>query len=199
MLTEARLLSPLVDAHLAASDHERALAAAERLRALARSTSRLVGAYAALASARLALATGDELGGREQAMRSLEAFGALAMPHEAAAARLELARSLVAELPELAREEAQAAWGVYKELGARSGMDAAALVLRRLGRRPAGDLTPRESEVLELVARGLTNAAIAQTLFISEKTAGHHVSRILSKLGARNRAEAAVRAAQLRE
>jgi DNA-binding NarL/FixJ family response regulator len=121
------------------------------------------------------------------------------MPHEAAAARLELARSLVDELPELAREEAQTAWNVYKELGARSGMDAAVLVLRRLGRRPVGDLTPRESEVLELVARGLTNAAIAQTLFISEKTAGHHVSRILSKLGARNRAEAAVRAAQLRE
>jgi DNA-binding NarL/FixJ family response regulator len=43
----------------------------------------------------------------------------------------------------------------------------------------------------------MTNAQIGQTLFISEKTAGHHVSRILSKLGVRNRAEAATHAVRL--
>jgi DNA-binding NarL/FixJ family response regulator len=43
----------------------------------------------------------------------------------------------------------------------------------------------------------MTNAQIAKTLFISEKTAGHHVSRILSKLGVRNRAEAATHLARL--
>jgi DNA-binding NarL/FixJ family response regulator len=52
-------------------------------------------------------------------------------------------------------------------------------------------LTPREAEVPALVARGYTNREIAATLVISVKTAGVHVSHILSKLGAANRLEAA--------
>jgi DNA-binding CsgD family transcriptional regulator/tetratricopeptide (TPR) repeat protein len=52
-------------------------------------------------------------------------------------------------------------------------------------------LTPREREVLALVADGRTNRQIADELFISEKTASVHVSNILGKLGAGNRAEAA--------
>jgi DNA-binding NarL/FixJ family response regulator len=52
-------------------------------------------------------------------------------------------------------------------------------------------LTGREREVLALLGEGLTNAEIARRLVISEKTAGHHVSRIYRKLGLRNRAEAA--------
>jgi DNA-binding CsgD family transcriptional regulator/tetratricopeptide (TPR) repeat protein len=52
-------------------------------------------------------------------------------------------------------------------------------------------LTPREAEVLALVARGYTNREIAATLFISVKTASVHVSHILYKLGAPNRHEAA--------
>ena len=50
--------------------------------------------------------------------------------------------------------------------------------------------------MLELVAQGRSNAAIARELVISEKTAGHHVSHILAKLGARNRAEAAAKSRQ---
>jgi DNA-binding CsgD family transcriptional regulator len=56
---------------------------------------------------------------------------------------------------------------------------------------PVGDLTKREREVLDLVAAGATNRQIASRLFISEKTASVHVSRILTKLGAADRQEAA--------
>lgn len=52
-------------------------------------------------------------------------------------------------------------------------------------------LTPREREVLALIADGRTNRQIAEALFISENTAGVHVSRILGKLGAASRTEAA--------
>jgi DNA-binding CsgD family transcriptional regulator len=51
-------------------------------------------------------------------------------------------------------------------------------------------LTPREREVLALVADGRTNRQIAEALFISQKTASVHVSNILAKLGVANRAEA---------
>jgi DNA-binding CsgD family transcriptional regulator/tetratricopeptide (TPR) repeat protein len=59
------------------------------------------------------------------------------------------------------------------------------------------DLTPRERDVLPLLAAGYTNREIAGELFISDKTASVHVSRILSKLGVRNRAEAAATAHRL--
>ena len=58
-------------------------------------------------------------------------------------------------------------------------------------------LTPREAEVLTLVARGYTNREIAETLVISVKTASVHVSHILRKLGAPNRREAAAVAHRL--
>jgi DNA-binding NarL/FixJ family response regulator len=58
-------------------------------------------------------------------------------------------------------------------------------------------LTSREREVLSLVAEGFTNRRIAQTLFISESTAGVHVSNILGKLGVASRTEAATVAARL--
>jgi DNA-binding NarL/FixJ family response regulator len=58
------------------------------------------------------------------------------------------------------------------------------------------ELTPREREVLALVAEGLNNAEIAQKLFLSPLTAKTHVSRILNKLGARDRVQLVVIAFQ---
>jgi DNA-binding NarL/FixJ family response regulator len=61
---------------------------------------------------------------------------------------------------------------------------------------PAG-LTNRQLDVAKLVARGFTNAEIADRLFISVKTADHHVSAVLMKLGLPNRRAVVVQAAEL--
>lgn len=61
---------------------------------------------------------------------------------------------------------------------------------RQRAAEAAGPLTGRQAEVLALVAHGASNAEIAERLVISVKTAGHHVSAILRRLGARSRTEA---------
>jgi DNA-binding NarL/FixJ family response regulator len=75
---------------------------------------------------------------------------------------------------------------------ARPGFTAAGPEARRLA-----DLTPREHEVLVLLAGGCTNAEIAAQLFLGETTVKTHVSRVLMKLGARDRTQAVVMAYEL--
>jgi len=62
----------------------------------------------------------------------------------------------------------------------------------RLGSDPVGQLTPRELEVLRLMAQGLENSEIARELVISTRTARNHVASILEKLQMQNRIQAAV-------
>lgn len=62
---------------------------------------------------------------------------------------------------------------------------------------PAEALTPREAEVLQLIAEGLPNKLIAQRLGISPNTVKFHINAILSKLGVQSRTEAVVRATRL--
>jgi DNA-binding CsgD family transcriptional regulator len=86
----------------------------------------------------------------------------------------------------------------FEAIEALRGVDRADATLRRLGRRAATragagpqELSPRELEVAELVADGLTNSAIAARLFVSRATVSSHVTHILTKLGFTSRAQIA--------
>ena len=77
-------------------------------------------------------------------------------------------------------------------------LNTAKQAMEHLSHLPGSELTEREREVLTLVARGLTNKQIADTLFVTEKTARNHVSHILDKLGLSRRSEAAAFAVEHR-
>ncbi|MFE1383732.1 BREX system ATP-binding domain-containing protein [Streptomyces sp. NPDC058740] len=164
--------------------------------------------------------------GRDTAERRAEvvaAFAPLDRPHELARARHRLADALLAEGGH--REEAAAllreAHATAVRLGAhplREDVELLAARARLTLLAPAGEpdpagpeigndpaeasevfgLTPREQDVLRLVAEGRTNRQIAEELFISPKTASVHVSNILAKLNVTGRGEAAALAHRLR-
>jgi DNA-binding CsgD family transcriptional regulator len=94
--------------------------------------------------------------------------------------------------------------GEAEQLARRARIDLGAAASRGAPPKPAAPdpargtgLTARQLEVLALIAAGLTNREIAQRLFITEKTAGAHVSSILAGLGVRSRVEAATTAHRL--
>jgi DNA-binding NarL/FixJ family response regulator len=202
-LRAASLLLVLVEAELDGGQIGAAEKAALQLQQLAENAEvPAVVAQAALALGKVALAREEP----ELATRHVEA-GLVALgdsnPPLRAALHLELARAYTSNDPAETIVNAEAALSIFQRLGALEARLAADL-LRAHGRTVTVAPPPptaievlsrREREVLPLLARGLSNPAIAKRLFISPKTAEHHVSSILSKLGLRNRAEAAAFAA----
>ena len=133
---------------------------------------------------------------------------ALGNAYDAAYARWRDAEALLAAGGDRGEIEAllRAAHEVTVELGAKPLRDELEALGRRArfelgpgrsGTTEQADLTPREVEVLALLADGMTNREIAAELFISSKTVSVHVSRILGKLAVPNRAAAATAAAGL--
>jgi DNA-binding CsgD family transcriptional regulator len=196
-LLAAPLLAQLVEAKLADGDVVGARQAAAELAAIAKTSGReRVAALAALAKGRIAAAVGEPraTGVLQQAVNL---FAGLPSPLGAARARLELARAYAGSSPQVAIDLARRARTELESFGAVREADAAAALMRTLGAKGRagpkdyGVLSRRELEVLRLVGEGLTNAEIAGRLFISPKTAEHHVGRIYSKLHRRTRTELA--------
>jgi DNA-binding CsgD family transcriptional regulator len=196
-LLAAPLLAQLVEAKLADGDVAGARSGAAELAAIAETSGReRVAALAALAQGRIAVAAGDP-GAPEVLRRAVNLFAGLPSPLGAARARLELARAHTGSAPQVAVDLARRARTELEALGAVREADAAAALMRTLGAkgragpRDYGVLSRRELEVLRLVGEGLTNGEIAARLFISPKTAEHHVGRLYSKLNLRTRTEIA--------
>ena len=149
-----------------------------------------------LALGRVGFAGGD-VAAAARLRSAARGFAESGVPLLACRARMVLARSLVPHDRGVAITEARSALQAFDRMGASAEADRAAAFLRELGirgrtgPRGVGELSQRETEVLTLIAEGLSNAEIAGRLYISPKTAGHHVSNILTKLGVRSRTEAA--------
>lgn len=193
----APFLALLVDVQLAQGDAVGADRTAGRLAAIAEGSSLpRIEALARFAGGRVAAAQGDPAA-PDILGDAMMAFAAQHLPLDAARARFDLARAVAETEPEVAVGEAKTALAEFERLGAPREADAAAAFLRergvagRTGPKGLEQLSQREREVLALLGQGLTNAEIAARLFISTKTAGNHVSNVLSKLNLRSRTEAA--------
>ena len=202
-LRAASLLLILVEAEVGLGKITAAQKAALHLQHMAEGAEApTVAAQAALALGKTSMARKEPELAAQRFETGLAAIGDSCPPLRAAL-HLELARACASKAPAEAIVNAEAALSIYQRLGAPEA-NLAAELLKAHGRMAlvapppptAMDvLSRREREVLPLLAQGLSNPDIARRLFITPKTAEHHVSSILSKLGLRNRAEAAAFAA----
>ena len=206
-LRASSLLLTVVDAELARGNVESAEEAAQQMLRLSE------GADTAVLTAQAELALGNTAAARGELEPSAERFenGLAALtgdhwPLVRAALHLGLARARLNVTPAEAVVNAEIALSIFQRIGAPEAASAAD-VLRTLGVRVTAAPSPpnaldvlsrREREVLDLIAEGSSNAEIAGHLFITAKTAEHHVGSILRKLGLRNRAEAAAFATSFR-
>ena len=203
----AERAADLGDREVALSAIARARTMLELVRAAAEEDRPVGAAYLASAEAELGRATGEDAGRRWAA--AVRAWEDLSRPYPAAVARWRQgAAELAAGDRDAATGSIAAAIQLAESLGARwLATEAVGLATRaRINLAAAADrasadvdgappepfgLTPRERQVLALLASGATNREIAGELFMAEKTASVHVSRILAKLDVRSRTEAA--------
>ena len=187
-IARARVLAPFVEIVLVAGDVDAARTAADELASIAGElASPYLRARAEQAQGAVLLATGSAPEALVPLRRAWKAWVELDAPYELAQTRLLLARACeaVGDHDGAELERASARTG-FEQVGARGE-------LRRLDPAPMAPpdgLTSREVEVLVLVAKGHTNRAIAQELFISEKTVASHLSHVFTKLGLASRSAA---------
>jgi DNA-binding CsgD family transcriptional regulator len=190
-LRRARLLPAAVEIALAAGDVADARRCANELRQIAADFgTEVLGAMAAHAEGAVDLADGRPDAALEPLRRAFRVWHEVGAPYIAARLRVLIARACRALGDrDTATLELDLARGVFQQLGA--APDLAALEAPQAAGRdaPAG-LSPRELEVLRLVAAGKTNKAIAKQLFLSEKTVDRHVSNIFAKTNVASRAAA---------
>lgn len=190
-LLRARILAAYVEIMLAAGDVARARSAADELARIAADIGApLLGAVAAHARGAVLLAEGDAPAALDALLDAGRTWVELDAPHDRARSRVlvGLARQRLGDA-DTARLELDAARQAFRQLGAAPDL---ARLDALTGERPGGDagLSPRETEVLRLVATGRTNHAIAAELALSEKTVARHLSNIFGKLGLSSRSAA---------
>jgi ATP/maltotriose-dependent transcriptional regulator MalT len=188
----ARVLAAYVEIMLAAGDVDAAGAGVDELEAVAADfDSVYLEAVAAEGRGAVSLASGDATRASVALRRAWRLWQELDAPYEAAQVRQRMARAS-RELGDhlTADMELDAARQVFQQLQAMPALAQVNELSRRPGPVPPGGLTPREVEVLRLVATGATNRQIADTLVISEKTVARHLSNIYLKLGVQSRSAA---------
>jgi DNA-binding NarL/FixJ family response regulator len=188
-----RFLPAFVEAALAAGAVADARGAAEELSTAADALKApYLTAAAASATGAVLLAEGDAQAALAASRAGLAAWQELEAPHDAARARVLIGlacRALGDE--DTCDMELEAARRTFEQLGAAPDLVRVAALRPVAGASPGRTvLTPRELEVLRLVASGRTNRAIAGELVISEKTVARHVSNIFAKIGLSSRAAA---------
>ena len=186
-LKRAALLPAHVEIALAAGEVEEARTACAEFEELAeRYESAMLGAMVAHARGAVLVAAGEAHGALGPLRDAQRVWLALDAPYEIARTRLLVSRAC-AELgdDETARLEREAAQEIFERLGA--APDLARLAARKTD---AHGLSPRELEVLRLVAAGKTNRDIASTLVISEHTVARHLQNTFRKIGVSSRSAA---------
>lgn len=188
----SQLLLPTIEVLVAADDLDGARSAARELDEIAGSFGCLaLQAGAAYAEGLVELVGGDPSGAMPYLRKARQLWTRLDCPYETARVRVAIGRACAALGDHSsAAQELAAARDAFASLGAGP---AVADVDAQSGRREAapGGLTPREVEVLRLVATGLGNAEIAAALVLSEKTVARHLSNIFHKLDVGSRTAAA--------